>query len=212
MYLLVWKYLLYNLASYKIWHFLAESSFGKASRDRIFKTNRLYQQSLEVDETLVGGVSHRHGNDGKLHKHKSVVLVAIELIEPKGFERISLKRVDSATKENIQQFIFETVKLGSKIYSDGSLAYVKLGNLGYQHQRTVQTGSDIPAHISMVGVHRVSSLLKRWILGTYQGAVREKQLDYYLVGTEKCAFYLKKYGILFISYIDAEPKSTFSMI
>ena len=28
--------------------------------------------------------------------------------------------------------------------------------------------------------HRVASLLKRWLLGTHQGAVRPKQLDYYL--------------------------------
>jgi hypothetical protein len=28
--------------------------------------------------------------------------------------------------------------------------------------------------------HLVASLLKRWLLGTYQGAVRPHQLDYYL--------------------------------
>jgi len=32
----------------------------------------------------------------------------------------------------------------------------------------------------MPRVHRVSSLLKRWLLGTHQGAVRPQQLDYYL--------------------------------
>ena len=30
------------------------------------------------------------------------------------------------------------------------------------------------------GVHRIASLLKRWLLGTHQGAVRPKHLDYYL--------------------------------
>ena len=30
------------------------------------------------------------------------------------------------------------------------------------------------------GVHRVASLLKRWLLGTHQGAVSHDQLDYYL--------------------------------
>ena len=29
-------------------------------------------------------------------------------------------------------------------------------------------------------VHRVVSLLKRWLLGTHQGAVGQKHLDYYL--------------------------------
>jgi len=32
----------------------------------------------------------------------------------------------------------------------------------------------------MPGVHRIASLLKRWLLGTHQGAVRSEQLDYYL--------------------------------
>jgi hypothetical protein len=32
----------------------------------------------------------------------------------------------------------------------------------------------------MPGVHRVAALLKRWLLGTHQGAVQPAQLDYYL--------------------------------
>jgi hypothetical protein len=33
---------------------------------------------------------------------------------------------------------------------------------------------------SRLGVRRVGSLLKRWLLGTHQGAVRPPHLDYYL--------------------------------
>ena len=32
----------------------------------------------------------------------------------------------------------------------------------------------------MPRVHRVAALLKRWILGTHQGSVSDKHLDYYL--------------------------------
>lgn len=32
----------------------------------------------------------------------------------------------------------------------------------------------------MPGVHRIAALLKRWLLGTHQGAVSNKYLDYYL--------------------------------
>jgi hypothetical protein len=41
-------------------------------------------------------------------------------------------------------------------------------------------GADDPAHLTMPGVHRVASLLKRWLMGTHQGSVKPKQLDYYL--------------------------------
>ena len=32
----------------------------------------------------------------------------------------------------------------------------------------------------MPAVHRVASLVQRWLLGTHQGAVQASQLDYYL--------------------------------
>ena len=42
------------------------------------------------------------------------------------------------------------------------------------------TASGDPAHVAMPGVHRVASLLKRWLLGTHQGAVGNEHLDAYL--------------------------------
>ncbi len=40
-------------------------------------------------------------------------------------------------------------------------------------------GSDA-AHVAMPGAHRVASLLKRWLLGSHQGAVEAQHLDAYL--------------------------------
>ena len=40
-------------------------------------------------------------------------------------------------------------------------------------------GAKAPAHDLMPGVHRVASLLKRWILGTHHGAIQPSQLDHY---------------------------------
>lgn len=48
------------------------------------------------------------------------------------------------------------------------------------HNRTVLSDSGDPTHVAMPGVHRISSLLKRWLLGTHHGAVSGKHLDYYL--------------------------------
>ena len=38
----------------------------------------------------------------------------------------------------------------------------------------------MPAHVATVGVHRVASLVQRWILGTHHGAVQPEHLDAYL--------------------------------
>ena len=60
------------------------------------------------------------------------------------------------------------------------LAYLSLSVQGYNHQRRIHSGSDEPAHVLLPGPHRIASLLKRWLLGTHQGAVRHQHLDYYL--------------------------------
>jgi len=51
---------------------------------------------------------------------------------------------------------------------------------GYARQKTLLSSSGDPAHVSMPGVHRVASLLKRWILGTHQGSVTPDHLQSYL--------------------------------
>jgi len=40
--------------------------------------------------------------------------------------------------------------------------------------------SDDQAHITMPGVHRIASLLKRWLLGTHQGSFSQEHLQSYL--------------------------------
>ena len=63
---------------------------------------------------------------------------------------------------------------------DGWPGYNGIEAKGYTHEVTVMSQHDEPAHQLMPRVHRVASLLKRWLLGTHQGAVREKHVDYYL--------------------------------
>ncbi|MDH1313317.1 IS1595-like element ISSod11 family transposase [Shewanella xiamenensis] len=135
---------------------------------------------VEVDETLIGGVIPKSSIKNQQGKRKAIVLVAVELLSPSGFGRIRLRQVESATKEHIHQFIQDVIEPGSTICSDGSQAYKQIDKKGYKHNRMVHLGSSVPAHETMAGVHRVSSLCKRWLLGRYQGAVKAKQLDYYL--------------------------------
>ena len=42
------------------------------------------------------------------------------------------------------------------------------------------SSSGDPAHVAMPGVHRVVSLLKRWLMGTHQGSVVPAHLQSYL--------------------------------
>ena len=53
-----------------------------------------------------------------------------------------------------------------------------VGKICFQHE--VISPNSVIGDDLMPHCHQVISLLKRWLLGTHQGAVRHKHLDYYL--------------------------------
>jgi transposase-like protein len=66
------------------------------------------------------------------------------------------------------------------VHTDGWRGYSGLDTKGYVHQITILKGKKEPASDLLPRVHPVISLLKRWLMGTHQGAVSHKHLDYYL--------------------------------
>jgi transposase-like protein len=82
--------------------------------------------------------------------------------------------------ESLLAAIEESVEPGAIIYIDHYGGYNGLGAAGYIHYPTAISSSGDPAHVVMPRVHRIASLLKRWLFGTHQGAVRPQHLDDYL--------------------------------
>jgi transposase-like protein len=134
--------------------------------------------NVEVDETLVGGV--QNGSKRGRGTTKSIVLIALEIIKPKGFGRVRMRHVPDASGDSLLPFVCDVVAPTSLVLTDGWGGYNKLPDHGYTHKRAVLSSSDDLAHVSMPGVHRISSLLKRWILGTNQGSVAHGHLQSYL--------------------------------
>jgi len=137
---------------------------------------------VEVDETYVaiGDKAMPAGTKRRSHNTtKTLVVIAVETLEPKGFGRIRLRRITDASAHQVIPFVKDVIQVGATVHTDGA-AYRSLKEEGYGHQRTVMLGSETPAHISMPGVHRVASLIQRWLLGTHQGAVQPDKLDHYL--------------------------------
>ena len=133
---------------------------------------------VEVDESYLGG--HETGVRGRQTKRKAIVAIAVEVKEPRGLGRVRLRRVANVSGDSLVPFVQDTVEQGATVHTDGWNAYNSLGSLGYQHEVTVLSSTRDPAHVSMPGVHRIASLLKRWILGTHHGSFGINQLDYYL--------------------------------
>ncbi|MDF3835701.1 IS1595 family transposase [Cupriavidus basilensis] len=138
---------------------------------------------VEVDETYLA-ISDREvpipAVNRKNRTSKILVVLAVAVLQPKGFGRIRLQRIRNDADECVIPFVQASIEPGAHVKTDGSAAYRSLSKLGYNHQRNVMLGAEVPAHVSMAGVHRVASLVKRWILGTHHGSVQPEHLDAYL--------------------------------
>jgi len=134
---------------------------------------------VEVDETYIGG--EEQGVDGRYTERKSIVIVAAEEVGP-GMGRIRLACIPDCKKKTLHQFVQAAVEKGSTVHTDGYPAYEGLDGLGYRHHATPLIREKDPSAASKLlpRVHRVASLLKRWLFGTHQGAVRPEHLEYYL--------------------------------
>lgn len=133
---------------------------------------------VEVDETFVGG--EESGREGRGALTKALVVIAAEE-NGRGTRRIRMARIPNAGKRFLHAFVQQAVEPGNAVHTDGWASYGGLDAKGYDHQVTILKGQpNDMAVIAMPRVHRIASLLKRWLLGTHQGAVRADYLDYYL--------------------------------
>jgi len=130
---------------------------------------------VEVDETFIG--AKRAGPHGRGALGKAVVLVAAEHDGPR-IGRIRLRQVYGFSSETLGGAIAEMVEPGSVIRTDALRSYNVVKQMGYTHQ--VVRGEAAEGTDPLPRIHRVVSLLKRWMLGTHQGAIKPSHLDYYL--------------------------------
>ena len=133
---------------------------------------------VEVDETFIGG--EEPGLRGGRQKGKKVlVAVAVEREQPRGFGRCRMVPIPDASAATLRSFLQENVEPGAKVITDGWRSYPGATKDLYLHE-PLKGASDQDAAKLLPGVHKVSSLAKRWLLGTHQGSVDEAHLAAYL--------------------------------
>jgi transposase-like protein len=131
---------------------------------------------VEVDETFIGGL--RKGDHGK--QSKTLVAIAAE-IRGEGTGRIRLGRIDDNSTRSLIPFVRNTVLKGSTILTDGWWPYRAIVEHGYVHRATVLRGKDSAAiNVVLPRVHKVASLMKRWMLGMHQGRIDGDKIEPYL--------------------------------
>lgn len=160
-----------GLGSYRTaWNWLHKlrRAMVRPGRDRL-------QGVVEVDEIFIGGP--RPGKRGRGAAGKVLVLIAAQAAA-KGIGRIRLARVADASARSLEAAITAAIEPGSQVRTDAWKGYQGLEQLGYGHpvaRSTAAVGDNL-----LPLANRVASLLKRWLIGTHQGAVQPSYLDYYL--------------------------------
>ncbi len=94
--------------------------------------------------------------------------------------RVRIELAGPARAESILSFADRVIAKGSLVKTDGARYFYRLPSAGYEHQAFVGVDNLAPAHVSLPGVHMVSSLLKRWLTETLHYAVSQEHLAYYL--------------------------------
>jgi transposase-like protein len=162
-----------GLGSYKTawtWLHKLRRAMVRPGRDRL-------SGSVEVDEAYVGGLDE--GHRGRRVGKKALIAIAAQE-DGRKIGRIRMQRVADASAVSLHAFVKQVVEPGALVRTDGWAGYQGLQGHGYEHLPSPQTGPAGSEDDLLPRVHRVVSLLKRWLMGTHHGAVSQEHLDYYL--------------------------------
>jgi transposase-like protein len=132
---------------------------------------------IEVDETYFGGLEE--GTSGRGSCAKALIVIAAEA-DGQGIGRIRMRPIQDVSSDSLHPFILDSIEPGSTIHTDGWPGYKGIERQGYAHEVSPLRGDRKIASHLLPRVHRVTSLLKRWLLGTHQGAVSRAHLACYL--------------------------------
>jgi len=121
---------------------------------------------VQIDEALVGG---------KGGPHKELVLVAAE-----ANGRVRLAHVENNDDDTLKRYADGQIASDTHVVTDGHAGYNSKSLGKRPHDAVVQSKAERRENDAVQSCHWTISLLKRWLLGTHAGAVRDKHLQAYL--------------------------------
>ena len=149
----------------------------KLRRVMVRPGRELLTGNVEVDETLLG--AEEEGKPGRGAEKKVLIVVAVELQENR-IGRVRFRCIDNSSAEQLLPFIEDYIEKGTTVITDGWSGYNQVAAKGYNHTIHKLSSSGQTAGELLPNVHIIISLVKRWLLGTHQGAASEKHLQFYL--------------------------------
>ena len=177
----VWTMCHRNAAAAPSWSPSAiASAMGRCST---WISDRARERPAEVaPETFIGG-EEPGLRGGRARGKKVLTAIAVEVREPKGIGRCRMAPLTDASANSLHAFVTDHVEPGSTVITDAWQGYRGLDKLGYVHdrrsQRAAHARGEDPGAL-LPAVHRVASLIKRWLLGTHQGSTEATHLPSYM--------------------------------
>lgn len=131
---------------------------------------------IEIDEAYIGGKAE--GKRGRGAEKKVLVIVAVEW-DGKKLGRCRMSIIPDASSNSLHSFIIGNIEKGSELITDGWTGYNGIEGEGFSRSIHIQKGKEDEEKL-LPHIHTIIGLLKRWLLGTHQGAVEQKHLQSYL--------------------------------
>ena len=147
----------------------------KLRRCTIRQNRESLSGNVEVDEFFIGG--QKPGKRGRGANGKTIVLAAVEK-EGNKFGRIRLQVVPDCSGDVLKQFVHTNVVPGSHLGTDGWKGY-NFASKSYTHSKIIASKT-VDKNSVLPGVHRIASLVKRLMLGTFQGRFGAEHLQSYM--------------------------------
>lgn len=137
----------------------------------------LLHGEVDVDEFYWG--APEAGKNGRQPGEKQLIVVATEIVGRK-LGRIRLQSVPTASAADLLGFVRATVSPGTLVRTDAWRGYASMAQAGFRHEVVNLRGDGALAVELLPSVHLVTSLFKRWLLNTHQGAIQPAYLSQYL--------------------------------
>lgn len=148
----------------------------KFRRCMIIPEREMLRGTVEVDEMYVGGKAK--GKRGRGADGKNIVIIAVETYK-KGTGRTRLSIIPDVSRKSLNKFLKENIEQNSTIVTDAWSGYYDVTKMKYTHEIINQTKA-LDKNNLLPNVHRIASLVKRWLLGTHQSYLNKGNLEYYL--------------------------------
>jgi hypothetical protein len=128
----------------------------RPGRDRLTGT-------VEVDETFIGG-EEPGLRGGRAKGKKSLVGVAVEVHQPRGYGRVRMAILADASAASLHRFVTDNVEPGSTVITDAWQGYRGIERLGYTHDRRSQRAA-VPAETTPASCCPGSTASRPWPSG-----------------------------------------------